>query len=81
MRCWVAASFPMRASYARLEDHGFYWSASESNPGSAWFYNFGKGGLSLNRQREGKKQMAVSVRRVKERLKVVAMVRAGKKDG
>ena len=57
---------PDEGQYARLEDHGFYWSASESNPGSAWFYNFGKGGLSLNRQRDGKKQMAVSVRCVKE---------------
>jgi uncharacterized protein (TIGR02145 family) len=58
---------PDEGGYARLEDHGFYWSASESNPGgSAWFYNFGKGESSLNRQREGKKQMAVSVRCVKD---------------
>jgi uncharacterized protein (TIGR02145 family) len=57
---------PDEGQYARLEDHGFYWSASESNPGSAWFYNFGKGGLSLNRHREGQKQMAVSVRCVKD---------------
>jgi uncharacterized protein (TIGR02145 family) len=53
---------PDEGGYARLEAHGFYWSASESSPTSAWFYNFGKGGLSLNRHREGKKQMAVSVR-------------------
>ena len=57
---------PDEGQYSRLEDHGFYWSPSESNPGSAWFYNFGKGGLSLNRQRVGKKQMAISVRCVKE---------------
>ena len=28
--------------YARLEAHGFYWTASETEPGSACFYNFGK---------------------------------------
>jgi uncharacterized protein (TIGR02145 family) len=53
---------PEEGQYARLEEHGFYWSASESTSDSAWFYNFGKGGLALNRQREGKKQMAISVR-------------------
>jgi uncharacterized protein (TIGR02145 family) len=52
--------------YARLEAHGFYWTASENDPVSAWFYNFGRGGQSLNRQSGGKKQMAVSVRCVKE---------------
>jgi uncharacterized protein (TIGR02145 family) len=52
--------------YARLEAHGFYWTASESDPARAWFYNFGKGGLSLNRHREGQKQMALSVRCVRE---------------
>lgn len=48
--------------YARLEAHGFYWTASESSPATAWFYNFGKGGLALHRQREGEKPMALSVR-------------------
>ena len=51
--------------YARLEAHGFYWTSSETDPHSAWFYNFGKGGLSLYRQREGEKQMAISVRCVR----------------
>jgi uncharacterized protein (TIGR02145 family) len=51
--------------YARLEAHGFYWTASESNPGSAWFYNFAKGGPALHRQREGEKQRAFSVRCVR----------------
>jgi uncharacterized protein (TIGR02145 family) len=51
--------------YARLEAHGFYWTAAEDSPGSAWFYNFGKGGLALHRQREGEKQRAFSVRCVK----------------
>jgi uncharacterized protein (TIGR02145 family) len=52
--------------YARLEAHGFYWTASERDPVSASFYNFGKGSLSLNHQSGGNKQMAISVRCVKE---------------
>jgi uncharacterized protein (TIGR02145 family) len=52
--------------YARLEAHGLYWTASESDAATAWFYNFGKGGLSLNRHRNGSKQMAISVRCVRE---------------
>lgn len=52
--------------YARLEAHGFYWTASESEPGSAAFYNFGKGGLAFHRQTGGGKQHAFSVRCVKE---------------
>lgn len=52
--------------YARLEAHGFYWTASESDPDTAWFYNFGKGGLSLNRHSDGEKQRAFSVRCVRE---------------
>ncbi|MGA2741381.1 MAG: FISUMP domain-containing protein [Bryobacteraceae bacterium] len=52
--------------YARLEAHGFYWTASESDPASAWFYNFGKGGLSLNRHNNGEKRRAFSVRCVRE---------------
>jgi uncharacterized protein (TIGR02145 family) len=52
--------------YARLEAHGFYWTASQNDPGTAVFYNFGKGQLSLHRQSEGEKEMALSVRCVKE---------------
>jgi uncharacterized protein (TIGR02145 family) len=52
--------------YTRLEAHGFYWTASESDPASAWFYNFGKGGLSLNRHNNGEKRRAFSVRCVRE---------------
>ena len=46
--------------YARLDEHGFYWTATESDNGHAWFYNFGRAGL--NRHRGGDKLMAVSVR-------------------
>lgn len=54
--------------YARLEAHGFYWTASETETDarSAWFYNFGHGGLALYRQREGEKEMAISVRCVRD---------------
>ena len=51
--------------YARLEAHGFYWTASESDPGSVWFYNFGRGGQALHRQSGGEKQGAFSVRCVR----------------
>jgi uncharacterized protein (TIGR02145 family) len=47
--------------YERLEAHGFYWTASKTDPARAWFYNFGQGGLS-NRHRDGEKRMALSVR-------------------
>jgi uncharacterized protein (TIGR02145 family) len=52
--------------YARLEAHGFYWTASESDPASGWFYNFGRGGLALHRQTGGEKERAFSVRCVRE---------------
>ena len=52
--------------YARLEAHGFYWTASESDPASGWSYNFGQGGRALHRQSGGEKQRAFSVRCVRE---------------
>lgn len=51
--------------YARLQAHGFYWTASESGPGSAWLYNFGQARI-LNRHHDGEKQRALSVRCVRE---------------
>jgi uncharacterized protein (TIGR02145 family) len=52
--------------YARLEAHGFYWTATEIDPASAWFYNFGKGGQALHRQSGGEKPSAFSVRCVRD---------------
>jgi uncharacterized protein (TIGR02145 family) len=52
--------------YARLEAHGFYWTASESDSSHAWFYNLGKGGLILNRHPDGEKERAFAVRCVRE---------------
>lgn len=46
--------------YDRLDAHGFYWTASESGTGTAWFYNFGR--LGLSRHQGGDKAMAASVR-------------------
>jgi len=52
--------------YDRLEAHGLYWTVSENDPSTAPFYNFGKGGRALYRQPQGEKQMAISVRCVRE---------------
>src|SRR5262249_37040090 len=52
--------------YARLEAHGFYWTASDNDPDNAPYYNFGKGGQGLHRQPEGDKHMAISVRCVRD---------------
>ena len=57
---------PDDARYSRLEAHGFYWTATESDSASAWFYNFGRGGGSLYRHSDGDKRRAFSVRCVKE---------------
>jgi uncharacterized protein (TIGR02145 family) len=52
--------------YARLEAHGFYWTASDNDHSSAPFYNFGHNGQALHRQPEGEKQMAISVRCIRD---------------
>ena len=51
--------------YERSEAHGLYWTASETTPGTAIIYNFGKGGQALHRGSQGDKEMAVSVRCIK----------------
>jgi uncharacterized protein (TIGR02145 family) len=52
--------------YARGDAHGFYWTASETSPSTAVFYNFGKGSRGLYRQMHGEKERAFSVRCVKQ---------------
>jgi uncharacterized protein (TIGR02145 family) len=52
--------------YARMDAHGFYWTATESSQATAWFYNFGRGGLALNRHGDGEKQRAFSVRCIRD---------------
>jgi uncharacterized protein (TIGR02145 family) len=49
-------------SYARVEAHGFYWTATEYDMEHAWFYNFGRGAGLLNRHSGGDKLMALAVR-------------------
>lgn len=53
-------------SYARVDAHGFYWTATESDVANAWFYNFGKNGKILNRHQDGQKRMAISVHCIKD---------------
>ncbi len=52
--------------YARLEAHGFYWTASEDDSATAPFYNFGRGGQAFHRQSGGEKQQAFSVRCIRD---------------
>jgi uncharacterized protein (TIGR02145 family) len=52
-------------NYARIEAHGFYWTATEVDRDHAWFYNFGLGSELLNPQGGGDKSIALSVRCIK----------------
>ena len=51
--------------YERLERHGFYWTATENDETTAYYYNFAKGSAKLFSQNEGEKSGAFSVRCVK----------------
>ena len=53
------------SQYARLEAHGFYWTATESDSGTVWFSNFAKGSQALYLQNDGEKSRAFAVRCVK----------------
>jgi uncharacterized protein (TIGR02145 family) len=48
--------------YARLEAHGFYWSASQDSATTAHYLNFAKGNRAMYDQKEGEKTRAFSVR-------------------
>ena len=48
--------------YARADAHGFYWTATETSADTAWFYNFGRGMLALNRHEDGEKARGFAVR-------------------
>ena len=56
----------LAGKYERLEAHGLYWTASGSDSATAPIYNFGKNGGALHRGPQGQKQMAISVRCVRE---------------
>jgi uncharacterized protein (TIGR02145 family) len=51
--------------YARLDAHGFYWTATEGDSSTAWFYNFASGSQALYQQDRGEQLRAFSVRCVK----------------
>ena len=53
-------------TYARIDAHGFYWTATETAPDRAWLYNFGKGMPAVNRHRDGQKAWALAVRCVRD---------------
>ena len=52
-------------NYVRGDAHGFYWTITENDSRSAWYYNFAKGSQALFRQDGGEKERAFSVRCVK----------------
>jgi uncharacterized protein (TIGR02145 family) len=52
----------VQGQYARLDAHGFYWTATESGAGTAWLYNLGRNGGILNRHRDGETPRAYAVR-------------------
>ena len=53
------------SQYARLDAHGFYWTATENEDSTAFFYNFAKGSQALFQQYDGEKTWAITVRCVK----------------
>lgn len=53
-------------SYRRINAHGFYWSATETDSAQAWLYNFAKGPALLNAHPDIDKRRAASVRCVKD---------------
>jgi uncharacterized protein (TIGR02145 family) len=51
--------------FARIQAHGFYWTATSVDSTTACFENFAKGSQSLYHQRDGEKSSAFSVRCVR----------------
>lgn len=52
--------------YQRGGAHGFYWTATESGADSAWMYNFGRNGVSMNRHADAGKLGALAVRCIRD---------------
>ncbi|MDF2192874.1 FISUMP domain-containing protein [Paraflavitalea sp. CAU 1676] len=52
-------------TYHRVDAHGFYWTATESDSANAWFLNLGRNGQFVNRHPDGEKHWAIAVRCVK----------------
>jgi uncharacterized protein (TIGR02145 family) len=56
----------VEGGYARGDAHGFYWTATESGPGTAWLYNLGRNGQIVNRHEDGEKRRAFAVRCIRD---------------
>ncbi|GAO44870.1 FISUMP domain-containing protein [Flavihumibacter petaseus] len=56
---------PHDSTYHRVDAHGFYWTATATDPAQAWFYNLGRNGRIVNRHPDGQKTEALAVRCVK----------------
>jgi uncharacterized protein (TIGR02145 family) len=56
-------------TYARVDAHGFYWTATPIDTSYAWCYNFAKGSQALYQQDGGEKGRGFSVRCVKSHLR------------
>jgi uncharacterized protein (TIGR02145 family) len=54
-------------TYARMDAHGFYWTATDNINNSAWYFNFAKGSQAFFLQTDGEKVRAFSVRCVKSK--------------
>lgn len=52
--------------YQRGDAHGFYWTATESGADTAWMYNFGRNGMSMNRHADAEKPEAYAVRCIRD---------------
>jgi uncharacterized protein (TIGR02145 family) len=52
--------------YARLDAHGFYWTATETDADRSWMYNFGRNGVSMGRHPDAEKQRAFAVRCIRD---------------
>jgi uncharacterized protein (TIGR02145 family) len=52
--------------YARLDAHGFYWTATATDDDRAWMYNFGRNGVSMNRHADAEKLRWFAVRCIRD---------------
>jgi uncharacterized protein (TIGR02145 family) len=58
----LAGGRNLDGTYGRQDAHGFYWTATETDSGHAWMYNFGTGAKFMNRHSDGQKGEALAVR-------------------
>jgi uncharacterized protein (TIGR02145 family) len=56
---------PNAGPYERKEAHGFYWTSTEINSDTVWFYNLGTNGQMVTRH-DGEKNRSISVRCVRD---------------